>query len=68
VALGLYLAHKPYNPKLNPSRLAQLAANFAAKHGFEGADLLDPRGKTMRTLAEDLLVGRKVMAEGCRPK
>jgi hypothetical protein len=63
VALGFYLRDRRYNPKLTPSALALLAADFAEEQGLKGADLLDPRGSTMRTLAAGFLAGWKTMAK-----
>jgi hypothetical protein len=63
VALGLYVANRRCHAKLTPFGLAQLAADFAAEQGLEGADLLVPNGSTMRTLAAALLHGWKAMAK-----
>jgi hypothetical protein len=55
LALGFYISNHSYNSKLTASALAQFAANFAALEGLKGADLLDPRGSTMLTMAEVFL-------------
>jgi hypothetical protein len=55
LALGIYISSHSYNSKLTASALAQFAANFAAREGLKGADLLIHRGSTMLTMAEAFL-------------